>query len=80
MTLRAIDYLTWTVTIIITFVVLVLIGGGLEPDPIGPQGRAILRLYRFVFVSGMIVAALFMGSLFWIALKFWDRSQPIEIE
>lgn len=74
------DYITWAITILVTFVILMFIGSGGEPQPISEQTRQIITLYRFVFVSGMMVSAIFIGSLFWIAVRFWDRSQKIEIE
>jgi len=84
--LRRWDYYTWGFVIIVTYIVIDIIGGGLHigsiwtPYPIDNIGMQIQRLYSIVWLAGEIVSALFIGSLFWLSVKYWDREQKSEME
>ena len=84
--LRRWDYYTWGFIIIVTYIVIDIIGGGQTigsswtPYPIDNIGMQIQRLYSIVWLAGEIVSALFIGSLFWLSLKYWDREQKSEME
>ena len=82
--LSTFDRIVWGFTIIITFVVLFIIGGGWllswYPDPISARAALIKQYYDLVYGSGMIVSALFVGTFFYFILKFWDRNQPAGLD
>ena len=84
--LRRWDYYTWGFIIIVTYIIIDIIGGcqtigsSWTPYPIDNIGMQIQRLYSIVWLAGEIVSALFIGSLFWLSIKYWDREQKSEME
>ncbi len=82
--LSTFDKIVWGLTVIVTFIVLFIIGGGFMlswyPDPIDARAAMIKQYYDLVYVAGMFVSALFVGTFFYLILKFWDRSQPAGLE
>ena len=84
--LRRWDYYTWGFVIIVTYIIIDIIGAGQTigsswtPYRIDNIGMQIQRLYSIVWLAGEIVSALFIGSLFWLSVKYWDREQKSEME
>ena len=82
--LSTFDRIIWAFSILVTFLVLFIIGGGLlvswYPDPIDARAALIKSYYDVVYVAGMFVSALFIGTFFYLILKFWDRTQPAGLE
>ncbi len=82
--LSTFDKIVWGSTVIVTFLVLFILGGGLliswYPDPIDARAALIKSYYDIVYVAGMAVSALFVGTFFYLILKFWDRTQSAGLD
>ena len=82
--LTTFDRLVWAFTIIFTFIVLYIMGGGVGiswyPDQISPRAIEIKQYFDVVYLAGTFVSALFIGTFFFILFRFWDRTQPSGIE
>ena len=78
--LTTFDKLVWAFTIIFFFIVLYIMGGGWYPDPISQRAIDIKQFFDVVFFAGTFVSALFIGPLFFILFRFWDRTQPAGLE
>ena len=82
--LSTFDKIVWGLTIIVTFIVLFIVGGGFilswYPDPFDARAAMIKQYYDLVYDAGMFVSALSVGTFFYLIFKFWDRSQPAGLE
>ena len=82
--LSTFDRIVWGFTIIFTFIILFIVGGGWllswYPDPISARAALIKQYYDIVFIAGTMVSAIFIGTFFYLILKFWDREQPAGLE
>tara|TARA_B100000029_G_C17609532_1_gene968986 strand:+ start:11558 stop:11815 length:258 start_codon:yes stop_codon:yes gene_type:complete len=82
--LSTFDRIVWGISVIVTFVVLFIVGGGWllswYPDPIDARAALIAQYFNLVYIAGMFVSALFVGTFFYFIFKFWDREQPAGLD
>jgi len=70
------DYAVWAGTVIAIFVVILVAGNfGNLYRPVSLQTVQINSLYRFVYIAGSGVGAIFIGSLIWMIIKFREKSE-----
>jgi len=72
--LKAKDYGVLAFIIAVIFVFLLVMGNyGEFLQPLSPQTQAITSIYRFVYISGSAVGAIFLGALFFIIYRFREK-------
>jgi len=67
------DYLSWLLVVVILYVVFMLMGLPYRFEVVSIQTATIVSIYNTTYVLGMMVSAIFMGTLLWIVIKFRDR-------
>ena len=78
--LTTFDKLVWAFTIIFTFIVLYIMGGGWYPMTISQRAIEIKQYFDLVYFAGTVVSALFIGTFIFLIFRFWDRTQPAGLE
>lgn len=67
------DYLSLLLVIGILFALFMVMGLPYTFEVVSVQTATIVSIYNTTYVLGMIVSAIFMGTLVWIVIKFRDR-------
>jgi hypothetical protein len=68
------DYGVLILIVAALFIVILVMGDfGSLYRPLTVQTSRIAGIYRFIYISGAAVGALFMGALFWMIWKFRER-------
>ncbi len=70
------DYGIFIIIVAALFLIILLMGDfGNLYRPLSAQTARIANIYRFIYISGAAVGALFMGALFWMIWKFRERGE-----
>ena len=67
------DYVSLLSVIGILFAVFMLMGLPFTFEVVAIPTATIVSIYNTTYVLGMMVSAIFMGTLVWIVIKFRDR-------
>ncbi len=71
--LSAWDYLSLLLVIGILFALFMVMGLPFTFEVVSVPTATIVSIYNTTYVLGMMVSAIFMGTLVWIVIKFRDR-------
>ncbi len=70
------DYMAMAGIILVIFALLMLVGNfGNLFKPLSPETVMINNLYRFVYISGSAVGAIFLGALIFLSIRFRERGE-----
>jgi len=62
--------------ILVIFALLMLVGNfGNLFKPVSPETVMINNLYRFIYISGSAVGAIFLGALIFLSIRFREKKQ-----
>ncbi|HID04415.1 MAG TPA: hypothetical protein EYH45_01805 [Candidatus Caldiarchaeum subterraneum] len=70
------DYMALAGVILVIFALLMLVGNfGNLFKPVSPETVMINNLYRFIYISGSAVGAIFLGALIFLSIRFREKKQ-----
>jgi len=68
------DFAAWFGIIIAIFVVFLIVGNfGNYLEPISPTAVEIGFIYKIIFYGAGVIFSLFLGTLIFFTIKFWDK-------
>ena len=68
------DYMAMAGIILVIFALLMLAGNfGNLFKPLSPETVMINNLYRFIYISGSAVGAIFLGALIFLSIRFREK-------